>query len=81
MLFRSVEKAKEFKYKDDEKIHPNKVGAYLFDYNVQNNQKVDVVSLPVDESGFEINTIDNSINLINEISEELFYSLKYSEDE
>ncbi len=75
------QKAKELGYKDDEKINPNDVGAYLFNYNTDNNCKVEVVSLPVDDTGFSVSTIDKTISALNEVSEELFYQLKYSENE
>ncbi|KAA6322985.1 hypothetical protein EZS27_027531 [termite gut metagenome] len=74
-------KAQELNYRDKEKINPNEVGAYLFNYNTDDNRHVDVISLPVDESGFEIKTIDEAIKNLNEASEELFYSLKYSDND
>ncbi|MDR1810593.1 MAG: ATP-binding protein [Prevotella sp.] len=70
--------AEKWGYKPDEKIKPEDVGAYLFNSDEQNRVKVE--SLSVDSSGFEVNTIDKAISRLNEISESIFYSLKYGEN-
>lgn len=73
--------AEQFGYKDDHKLDPDNVGAYLFNFNADNNTKVVVENLQVLENGFEIKTIDEAINRLNDVSEELFYALKSTEDE
>lgn len=72
-------KAKELRYKDDEHILSTDVNVYLFNY--RSRGKVSVKSIPVEDSGFEVETIDMAINSLNKISEELFYTMKYGEDE
>ncbi len=71
--------AKEYGYAEDEKILPNDVGAFLFTYT--SKTKVNVKQLLVNDTGFEIDTINNVINELNERSQELFYYLREGEDE
>lgn len=68
-------------YKEDERIKPGDVGAYLFDFDKEENSRVIVKSLDVDEKGFEVDTIDRAINLLNENSENIFYTLKYGKED
>ncbi|MDR1918275.1 MAG: AAA family ATPase [Tannerellaceae bacterium] len=58
-------KASEFHYLHDEPIQPGNVGAYLFDYNTQDGKNVVVQELPVNQNGFEVDTIDQAISLQN----------------
>lgn len=67
---------KKYNYSIDEKIAPEQVAAYLFNYKGK-AKSVTVSSIPITEEGFEVSTIDNTIDKLNEISEELFYTLKY----
>ena len=83
MLFRSKNPeikalAKRFGYKDYHKLYPKTVGAYLFNFNSDNNTIVKVENLDILENGFEVKTIDDAINKLNDVSEELFYALKSS---
>jgi predicted ATPase len=71
-------KAEEFGYKKDEYIIFNDVNAYLFNYKARG--KVTVKSIPVSDTGFEVETIDNAIHSLNNISEELYYAMKYGEE-
>jgi len=73
--------AEQFGYQTDHKLDPECVGAYLFSFNADLKTKVIVENLPVLENGFEIKTIDEAINRLNDVSEELFYALKSTEDE
>ncbi|GHT20500.1 hypothetical protein AGMMS4957_07590 [Bacteroidia bacterium] len=75
------EKAKEFGYAMDEKINPEDVGAYLFEYNSDKNRYVDVKRLPVDVNGFEVETIDQAISALNDRSMDLYFSLTNQETE
>ncbi|GAB6013085.1 AAA family ATPase [Viscerimonas tarda] len=69
--------AEKWGYKEDEKINPDNVGAYLF--KLDKNSQVVVESLPVDDNGFEVVSIDKAISQLNERSEDIFYSLRYGE--
>lgn len=61
--------AKKYNYTDDTLLTHQKIGAVLFHYNTRKS-----TSLEVTETGFEVETIDNVINELNERSEELFFN-------
>lgn len=71
--------AKEHGYAEDEKISPDDVGAYLFKYTTKT--KVKVEQIPVTQTGFEVETINDAINELNQRSQELYYYLKEEENE
>lgn len=60
---------KEFGYIKDELLDYNHIGAYLI--------KTDgfVSPLPVSNTGFEVDTIDNEINNLNEAAEKIYFTL------
>ena len=66
-------------YPSDILINPQDVGAYFFKYRTQ--RKVSVSSLPVSEYGISIASIDTVIQEQNERADQLFFKLKYPEDE
>ena len=66
-------------YGRDMALDNGRVGAYLF--KREDDGQVHVNALPVNDSGFEVVTIDNTISHLNKASEELYYSLKYKDDE
>lgn len=72
MLKSGGEKAKplidKYEYKEIQLIDYQKIGAYLF----KNNRNT---LLEVTETGFEVNTIDEEINNLNNASEEIFFTL------
>ncbi|KAA6322532.1 hypothetical protein EZS27_027937 [termite gut metagenome] len=74
-------KAIEFNYHPEEKIDPEDVKAYLFDYNTEESKRVDVQELLVDKNGFEVETIDKTISTLNDRSMELFFSLQQTMEE
>lgn len=79
---KSVQKvADESLYKEDEYIKQNDLAVYFFGYKNKTSKKVIVTQVPVAENGFEIKSIDEVINRQNDISEALFYALKYGEEE
>lgn len=61
--------AKKYNYANDTLLSHHKVGAILFHYNTRKS-----VALEVSETGFEVETIDNVINELNERSEDLFFN-------
>lgn len=63
-------------YKKDMGIKPQEVGAYLFSYGKSGNF-VNVTPIEVNDYGFEVKTIDDSISKQNEVSETLYCELKY----
>lgn len=66
-------------YPSDVLINPQDVGAYFFEYRTK--RKVSVSSLPVSEYGISIASIDSVIQKQNERADQLFFKLKYPEDE
>lgn len=66
-------------YDLNDAIKPENVGCYYFHYLKSSSRQVIVKEIQVDETGFEIRSIDNTIDSQNLIAEELFYSLKYPE--
>jgi predicted ATPase len=76
-----IEFGRKYEYSEDERIDLNDVGVYYFNYSKKrgNNKQVSVEQVPVTESGFEIPSINDTIDRQNEIAEELFYTLKFGE--
>lgn len=75
-----VNKLREkFHYKKDEVILKDDIGVYYFNYpqKARNNKQIVVDCLDITDSGFEIPSIDKTIDDQNKIAEELYYSLKY----
>ena len=72
MLNQDSKKAKElqqkYKYSDDELCSSTDFNIYLCSEN-----KVEL--LPISETGFEVDTIDTEINLLNQISQDIYFSL------
>lgn len=66
-------------YTKDMGIKPQEVGAYLFTYGNGENM-VNVNSIEVNNFGFAVKTIDDSISKQNEVSEMLYYELKYGQN-
>ncbi len=75
--------AKKLGYSEDEFIAYNNVDIHYFDYpkKLKGNKQVVMRNLNLALSGFEIPSIDEIIDKQNNIAEELFYELKYSDDE
>ena len=72
-----IDKAKELGYDETMKLPHSKVGAYLFNFKNKSARKVNVESIEVTETGFDVKTIDSAIDRLNETSEELFHVIKY----
>ncbi len=68
-------------YSDDLSLSPVDVNAYLFHYKNPSSRNVTVSPIEVDEFGFDVKTIDETVDELNAVSEELYYSIKYGKDE
>ena len=66
-------------YKDDEYINLKDLGVYYFSYKTKKAKQVVVTEVNVDKYGFGIKSIDEIIDRQNRITEDLYYSLKYGE--
>lgn len=71
--------AKEYGYKDDEYIKKEDLNVYSFSYKNKRSKQIVVNEVPIDNTGFEIKAIDDVIDNQNNISETLYYSMKYGE--
>jgi predicted ATPase len=75
-----VQKLKqEFGYNSDESINKNDIGVHYFNFPLKKvgNKQVVIESLSIGSSGFEIPSVDEAIEMQNNISEKLFYSIGY----
>ena len=75
--------AEKFKYLEDEYIKREDLEVLYFNYpdKKKRNKQVIVETLPIDEAGFEVPSINEVINAQNDIAEQLFYKLQYSEED
>ncbi len=62
-------------YNEDEKISPNDVGVYYFHFPKSSVSQVSVKTVIVENTGFEVESIDKEINDQNERSMSLYYEL------
>ncbi|MFV8366219.1 AAA family ATPase [Flavobacterium sp. XS1P27] len=69
--------SKKFGYRDDEFLKISDVGAYMFNYKNEKAKQTEIKSIKIDQNGFEVSTLDNTIEELNKRSDELFYTLKY----
>lgn len=70
-----MKNAEEFGYKDDEYINQEDLGVYAFKFD----NKVNIEQISVTETGFNIEAMDLVIDKQSDISERLYYSVKYDE--
>lgn len=69
--------AKKLGYSADENLKSDSVSAYLFNYKNKTSRNITINPIKVTETGFDVKTIDQTIEKLNDVSEELFYSIKY----
>ncbi len=69
--------AAKYNYQKDEYIQQSEIGAYLFNYKTKTAKQVVVKPIKIDKNGFEVATLDKTIEELNKISDELFYTIKY----
>ncbi len=68
-------------YRDDEFLKIDDVGAYMFNYKNDKAKQTDVKAIKIDQYGFEVSTLDKTIEELNKRSDELYYTLKYGKAE
>ena len=71
--------AKEYEYQDDEYINTEDLNVYSFAYKNKRSKQIVVNEIPIDKTGFEVKAMDEVIDKLNNISETLYYSLKYGD--
>lgn len=69
--------AKEQGYKEEEYLKKEEVGAYMFNYKNDKAKQVEVKVIKIDRFGFDVSTLDQTIEDLNKRSDELYYTLKY----
>lgn len=69
--------AQKLGYTEDLMLDKNLVSAYLFNYKSDSARNVTIKAIEVSDEGFDVETIDNTIDELNDKSEELFYAVKY----
>lgn len=67
----------DLSYDKSELLDRKKIDVLYFQFNKKG--KVEITNVPLDKYGFNIESIDNTINLQNEITQNLFDSLRYGE--
>ena len=64
-------------YSSEEFINKDDLAVHIFEYKRANSKKVNVVDHKVDDFGFDVKTIDSIIETQTDLSERLYYALKY----
>ena len=81
IMFSNVDEKEDFSsiynYDKGEYIDLNDVSAYFFNYKNDRAKQTEVTPIKIDKYGFEVETLDNTIDYLNEISNDLFFNLKY----
>ena len=49
----------------------------MFNYKNSKSKQTEIKSIKIDRNGFEVDTLDNTIDELNKISDDLFYTIKY----
>jgi len=70
--------AQKLGYTEELMLDKSLVSAYLFNYKNDSSRNVTIKAIEVSDEGFDVETIDNTIDELNEKSEELFYAIKYT---
>lgn len=66
-------------YTNDILVNKDDVNVYYFQYKTKKN--VDVKAVDVTDTGFAISSIDDTIDKQNRIAEDLYFNLKYSDND
>lgn len=81
IMFSNVDEKEDFSsiynYDKGEYIDLNDVSAYFFNYKNDRAKQTEVTPIKIDKYGFEVETLDKTIDYLNEISNDLFFNLKY----
>lgn len=70
----------ELEYQEDEFIELKDFEAYLFNYKNEKSRQTEVKTIKCNELGFDVYTLDQTIENLNDRSDKLYYSLKYKSD-
>jgi hypothetical protein len=68
----------KYGFKDDEFIKLEDIDVHFFNYKQKTQANVD--SITVTEYGFDIPSIDNVIEKQNELSNDLYYTLRFGQE-
>ena len=74
IMFSNVDAKEDFSsiynYNKGEYINLNDVSAYFFNYKNERAKQTEVTPIKIDKYGFEVETLDNTIDYLNEISKD-----------
>ncbi|VTQ01797.1 hypothetical protein [Sphingobacterium daejeonense] len=74
---RTNRKFEELGYKEDEFVNSSEVTSYMFNFKNKSSKNISIKRIPINEFGFDVESIDNTIDELNNTTEELFYLIKY----
>ncbi len=72
--------ASNYGYREDEYLKLEDVAAYMFNYKNDKARQIEVKGIKIDINGFEVSTLDKTIDELNLRSDEIYYTLKYGKD-
>ncbi|MGE8433937.1 AAA family ATPase [Chryseobacterium joostei] len=64
-------------YTENEFLNKNDINSYLFNYKNKASRDVTIQKIEITDEGFDVETIDNTVDALNKVSEDLFYTIKY----
>ena len=70
----------ELGYAEGEYLKLEDFQAYLFKYKNDKAKQTEVIAIKCDKNGFDVETLDKTIEELNDRSNQLFYSLKYASE-
>ena len=76
---KNVELKGELGYEKDEQLQADQVAAYLFNYKNISSRNVSITPIPITDLGFDVMTMDETTDKLNDTSEQLFYAIKAEE--
>ncbi|WP_336689733.1 MULTISPECIES: AAA family ATPase [unclassified Chryseobacterium] len=83
IMFSSLKDKKKFSDLYDvekgEFIRLDDIGAYFFNFKNDKAKQTEVIPIKIDRNGFEVKTLDKTIEDLNEISNSLYFNLKYNQ--
>ena len=65
----------EYGYTKDEALKKEDVAAYYFDFAKQPAYKVNVERMEITDTGFDVKSIDDTIEQLNERASNLYYAI------
>jgi hypothetical protein len=74
------EVAEKLGYTDNQYINKDDTAAYEFKFKNNSSATVHVKSIKIDEFGFDVSTLDDTIDVLNDCHMEIISVLKYGKE-